>query len=393
MLKFLNLKPEMLGMDISDSSVKILKLNKKKLGSFQIESFGEVELEPGVVEAGEIKNQDALVNAIKKVYSEVKGKKLNTKYVVASLPEEKSFLEVISMPVMKKEELASAIMFEAENYVPLSIDQVYLDFQIIPTDKKDVNHLDVLIVAMPKPTVDAYSSCIKKAGLVPCVLDIESHAIARALVKDEISLQPLIIVNFGKKNSNFAIYNGQSIRFTSSVTVSSSQITEAIAKEMGVSLQEAEKIKINFSLLKREESEENKRIYRAILPVLNDLAIQIKKYFSYYRDHVSHEHVHVTENVSASNEPKTAIDNKLGSNIINRKTSDEKIILTGGGSNLSGLSDFISRETLIKTELGNIFMNVPIWKNKKNMENAKKITSSFCTSVGLALRGVNKKDD
>lgn len=356
MWKFLDLKPEMFGMDISDSSVKIIKL-KKKHPSFEVETFGQTDLEPGIVEAGEIKNEQALVKAIKKVCSEAKGKKLNTKYVVASLPEEKSFLEVIQMPVMKEEELSGAIVFEAENHIPFPIDQVYLDFQIIPAEINNPGVLDVLIVAMPRTTVDSYVNCIKKAGLISCILDTETQAIARSIIKDEENSLSLIIVNFGKKNSNFAIFSGRSIKFTSSVQVSSSQVTEAISKEMNVSLQEAEKIKISFSLLKREESEDSKRIYRSILPVLNGLAIQIKKYFSFYRDHVSRDN---------AKEPAT-----------------EKIILTGGGSNLDGLAEFISKETSIKTELGSMATNLSA--------GAEKITSGFCTAVGLAIRAINKK--
>ena len=383
MLKFLDLKLDMFGLDISDSSVKLLKLNKKKSGFFEIEFFGQTDIDPGIVEGGEIKNEEALVLAIKKVCASYDGKKLGAKYVVASLPEEKSFLEVISMPKMEEEELASAILFEAENYVPLSIDQVYLDFQVIPTDDENLDHLDVLIVAMPKTTVDSYCSCIKKAGFVPCVLDIESQAQAMALVKDQFSDSPLILVNFGKKNSNFTIFSGQSIRFTSSVSVSSSQITDAIATGFGISGAEAEKLKIGFSLLRKDESEETKKIYNLILPVLDELVSQIKKYFSFYRDHVSHEHLHDFKKTS-----NAIKDNKIQES----KLNDEKIILTGGGSNLNGLADFISMHTSLKTELGNIFINVPFDKNSDGLSIKEKITSSFCTSMGLALRGAVNKE-
>jgi type IV pilus assembly protein PilM len=366
MLKFLDLKLEMFGIDISDSAVKVLKL-KKKRNFFEVDFINEVEIEPGIVVSGVIKNEDELVKAIKKSINPQAGKKLKTKYAVVALPEEKSFLEVIQMPIMKEEELQSAVLFQAENYIPMPLDQVYLDFQIIGTDVGEVSHLDILVVAMPKVTVDSYLSCFKKAGIVPVVLEVESQAIVRSLVKDETSSVPLILVNYGKKNSNIIIFSGQSIRFTSSVPVSSSQIAEAIAKEFSVSLEEAEKMKINYSLLKKDESDESRKIYTAIYPALNELVMQIKKYLIFYKDHVSHDHS------------------------LTPPTGQEKIILTGGGSNLKGLAEFISKEISIETQVGDVFLNIS-FKNKKSILIKEEKLASFCTAIGLGIRGVSKKE-
>ncbi len=188
MLQFLNLKPEIFGIDINDLSLKIVRLKKKRKG-FSLVSFNEVDIKPGIVEEGVIKNEETLVKIIKSACKTVKGKKIGTKYVVASLPEEKSFSQVIQMPEMDKDELKSAVPFEAENYIPLPIDKVYLDFQAINLAKDGVNycdgdHCDLLIAATPKSIVDSYVSCLKKSGLVPYALEVESQAIARALVNN-----------------------------------------------------------------------------------------------------------------------------------------------------------------------------------------------------------------
>lgn len=179
MLDALNLKPEAFGLDISDLSLKIVKL-KKKGKFFSLSSFGETEIKPGIISGGEIKDGKALSKMISLALKNVSGEKLKTKYVVASLPEEKSFLQVIQLPRMKEEELKKAVYFEAENYVPLPIDRVYLDSQIVPPLTNHLDHLDVLIAALPKKTVDPYLSSLKEAGLQPIFFEIESQAIARA---------------------------------------------------------------------------------------------------------------------------------------------------------------------------------------------------------------------
>ena len=107
MFKFLNLQPEIFGMGINDLSLRIVNLKKKRNG-FNLVSFNEVMIKPGIVKEGVIQDVAALAKIIKFAYNTVKGKKLNTKYVAVSLPEEKSFSQVIQMPKMTTEELRSA---------------------------------------------------------------------------------------------------------------------------------------------------------------------------------------------------------------------------------------------------------------------------------------------
>src|SRR3989338_9479720 len=178
----------------------------------------------------------------------VKGEKLKTKYVIASLPEEKSFSQVIQMPKMKKGELKSAVLFESENYIPLPIDRVYLDFQVIDPIVDHLDHLDVLIIAVEKTIVDSYISCLKQSGLVPIALEVETKAIARTLIKNETSSAPLALIDFGGNNTDFIVFSGHSIRFTSSIPISSQQMTEAISEKLDVDFKKAEEIKIKYGI-------------------------------------------------------------------------------------------------------------------------------------------------
>src|SRR3990167_7279696 len=123
------------------------------------------------------------------------------------------------MPRMTREELALAVPLEAENYIPLTIDKVYLDFQEIDSGKEDTNHLDLLVNVMPKSIADSYVSCFKKASLVPCILEVESQAIARALLKGNEG-RAFVLLNLGQDNTSFIIASGNAIRFTSSIPFS-----------------------------------------------------------------------------------------------------------------------------------------------------------------------------
>ncbi len=362
MLQFLNLRPEIFGIDINDLSLKIIRLKKKRKG-FNLVSYNEVDIKSGIVEEGVIKNEEALVKIIKSACKTVKGKKLGTKYVVAALPEEKSFSQVIQMPEMNKDELKSAVPFEAENYIPLPIDKVYLDFQAINLAKDGVDycddkHCDLLIAATPKSIVDSYVSCLKKSGFIPHALEVESQAVARALVKKDSNTKPLIFIDLGKTKTSFIIFSGNSIRFTSSIPIFSDQITLAISEVFSISYNEAEELKIKYGLLQEKGSQID--VSTIMKPILRDLVSQIKKYISFYHDHVFHEYFPADGNI-------------------------EKIILCGGGANLKGITDFLSKELKIKVELADPFTNIIMGKNGKHISLNKK-SLSFVIAIGLALR-------
>lgn len=373
MLEFLTLKPRAFGLDISDLSLKIVEL-KKKRGVPSLSSFGEEKIRPGIIKKGEIEKEDDLVETIKAAMDKVQGKRIKTKYVVTSLPEEKAFFQVIQMPKIPPEDLKSAVIYEAENYIPLPIESVYLDFQVIPPLHDHLGHLDVLITAMPKQTIDSYVSSLKKAGLEPIALEVESLAIIRALIKNETTTTPVLLIDFGATRTSFIIFSGHSLRFTSSIAVSSENFTEIISKTLGVELAEAKKLKIKYGLeekiklkIKDDRSKikkERGKIFEALIPALVDLIQQIKKHLYYYQTHAAHEHL------------------PPGGKQVS------KILLCGGGANLKGLPEFLSSELKLPVELGNPWINI-LPKGQKNIsEFPQKEALRYATALGLALRGI-----
>ncbi|MFH1968298.1 MAG: type IV pilus assembly protein PilM [bacterium] len=369
MFKFLSLESETFGLDINESSLKIVKLRKKR-GFLQPVSFNEKEIPQRIIENGIIKDEGAFVKNIKVALASIKGEKLRTKYVVASLPEEKSFSQVIQMPKMEMEELKSAVPFEAENYIPLPADQMYLDFKKINPIAGNLDHLDVFITAAEKDIVDSYMSAFKKAGLIPVALEVETEAIARALIKDETSLAPVAIIDFGGDSAGFIVFSGHSIRFTSSISVSSRQITSTISEELGIRSREAEHMKIKYGLSFGKESYRTKAVSKAIKPILENLAKEIQKYLDFYSDHNFHEHL-----------PKKS----------SRKNKIEKIILSGGGSSLKGIDTFLKNKLNMPVEFGNAWINFP--KDFKNpaLSELKRKSLSFTTALGLALRSADSE--
>lgn len=228
MKSFLRIQSEIFGLDINDSSIKIIKLKEKKGRRFLV-SYNDLDLEKGIVENGIIKNEEALSKAIKKLCETANGQKLDTKHVCVSLPEEKSFLQVIQMPNLPEKELKSAALFEVENYIPLPMEEIYVDFQkICSTDGR----AQVLLAAMPRQVVDSYVSCVEKAGLILSSMETESQATARAVVDKAMSQETVVLVDIGRDNTSFIIYSCGAVRFTTSIAVVAFPESEEKIKEL-----------------------------------------------------------------------------------------------------------------------------------------------------------------
>lgn len=376
MLDFLDLKPEAFGLDISDLSLKIIKL--KKRGKFYgLASFGEERIKPGIIQGGEIKNKEKLAEVIKTAIKKVKGEKLKTRYVIASLPEEKSFLQIVKMPRMSEENLRSAVIYEAENYIPLPVQEVYLGSQVVAPASNHSDKFDVLLAALPKKIVDPYLFAFKEAGLQPKALEVESLSIARALIKNEFSASPILLIDLGETRTTFIVFAGNAPRFTSSIAVSSGSFNEIIARNLGVSLTEAERLKMKYGLEERVEfkikdketevKKEQGKIFEALVPALVDLIQQIRKYLEYYQTHASSEY-------SSFNGKGVA-----------------KIMLCGGGANLKGLSELLALELRTPVEIANPWVNILPNGLKEVPGLSAERSAGYTTALGLALRGVKKQ--
>lgn len=357
MFDLFDLNPNTFGLDISDLTLKIVKL-KKQRSKLMLGAINESSLPLGVIQQGEIKNKKKLAQAIKQLVN--KTHDLNARHVIVSLPEEKSFVRLIEMPKMSKQEIKSAVSFEAENYIPFSAEKVYLDSQIIEPFNSNLNHVEVLLAALPKKTVDSYVSAIYEAGLVPISMETESQATVRALIKGQETKAPIFIIDIGSTCSNFSVYFGNSIRFTSFIPFSSNKLNTAITESMRIEPSKAEELKASYGF--QQEGTMAKKLFKIMLPILTEFSWEVKKHIDYYQIHVKN-----SEFFSNGNQVK-------------------KILLCGGGANLRGLIKFLSQETGLVVEKGNPLINLPLEDQEiKDFPRRQKLLS-YTTAIGLALR-------
>lgn len=353
--------PPAFGLDISDLSLKIayLSMHGKNI---KLESFGREEIPEGIIQEGEIKKKAELIKIINKAISEVSGKKLKTKYVICSLPEQHAFVRIIQLPKMSLAEAKEAVKWETEANIPMSIDEVYLDWQVVKSPNDHLDHLDILINAAPKSLVNNYVEVLKGAGLCPLALEVESLATVRSLIENETCEKPVLLVDLGATRTSFIIFAGCAVRFTTSLPISNRQMIGDISKSLKLTKEQAWRLKVEVGLSKGEKGKE---VFNILLPTLNNLVDEIKKYIVFHREHaVPHEHS-VAGEIS-------------------------KIILCGGGANLNGLPQFLSERLEIPVVCGNPWINIlksPL-KEIPCLDYRESLT--YTTTLGLALRGLLK---
>lgn len=366
MLKLLSkhiydVEPPAFGLDISDFVLKIGLLEPLN-NHFDLASFVGTEIPEGVVQSGEIKKPNELLEILKNSLKKVQGKKIKTNFVCATIPERKSFLRIIQLPKIPPEEIDKAIRFEMEANIPLSLDEAYYDWQALGQSETKIDHQDILVAVAPKFIIDPYVQLVKSAGLTPKTFELESIANSRSVIPGLKTDKPVLIVNLGATQISFIIFSGEAPRFSASINAAfRNHLTYYISKHMHLSMEEAEKIKRAAGL---DIAKYGGKAFEALEPVIKTIISQIRDYTDYYGSHAQHEHI---------SRPKIA-----------------KIIICGGDANLTGIAPYLSDKLKLPVELGNPWSNIlpPAQKDSKLMSYEKSLAFTSC--LGIALRGAQQ---
>jgi len=335
------------GLDISDFSIKIVQL-KKKANCFEFKNYNRISIPKGIIKEGEIQKPEKLVELLKKAVKESKPSIIKTQYAVCSLPEQHAFIKVIDLPKMKLDEVKEAIKWEAEANIPLSLDEVYLDWKILSSDDQ---HTKVLINAVPKNLVNKYLKTIRAAGIEPIIFEIESIGTARSLINKK---DPVLIIDLGFSRTSFIIFAQNNVCFTSSISISNEQMINDIAKKLKIDNNSAKKLKFKIGL---DKTQEKGKIFNALVPSINKLINKIQDCLKFYEGN-------------------------------DKKRNISKIILCGGGANLYALPKYLSQKLEMPVILGDPWVNI-LDHNKKNKIPSipYKESLAYSTVLGLAIRG------
>ena len=302
-IRFYTDKP-IFGLDIGRSSIKVMQLDHASKVP-EIIGYGTVDFDVKALEEGVIVKPESISDAMHDLFKNRLNGEITTRRAAMALPGYRTFTRSIQLPKLGEAEMHEAVQLEVEQYVPVPLQDLYLDYV---TTAETNDSRSIFVVAVPKKIVDSYLDLATKLGLEPILIEPTVTAGARFFSHDKHSDMPSIVIDFGSLTATISIYE-KTIIANSTVSAGGLVFTEAIRNTLGVSQEEAGNIKTKFGL---DVSKYQKKVSEALAPSLDKIVTEIRRMLRYYQDHYPGQ-----EGIS-------------------------QIVTLGGGANMPGLSDYLT---------------------------------------------------
>jgi len=339
-----------LGLDIGATSIKIVQL-KKQGSNTKLIGYGNIGLPGGCISEGIIYDPETMVKYVKRLCDNPKYGKITGKRVSAAIPEAYIFTRVLELPLMGNKELEEAVKYDAEQYIPISLNDLYLDYQVLGnalSGKKEV--LDVCMVATPKTIVDSYLKVFDSLNWEVDTIETNLSSIARAVIPQKEKEEIIVILDIGGQRTNLAVFDHH-IRVTGSFPKGGVNFTSAISEKLKLNILQAEELKNHKGF-----HGENGAVGDIMEPMILEIIEQAEKIIKYYSERA-----------------------------VNLKSGINKIVVCGGNASVPGLVEFISKELKIKAIIGNPWSNISIYPLKPV---PKLEAPMYTAAIGLAQKGI-----
>jgi type IV pilus assembly protein PilM len=335
------------GFDIGYGSLKVIQVGNNHKKS-TVTGYGSIFYDgASAIRDGEIIDYEIVAKAAKELFQNRLVGSIDTRRVAVSLPVTHTFNRVINLPQMDKEDLMEAIKLEADQYIPVAVDDLYIDYQIVGQLE---GSQDIMLAAVPKRVVNSYINLFNILDLEPVILEPSILSVTRLVSHSENADIPTLIIDLGSMTTDLIIYSG-TVRVTGTIKFGGETLTEAIGKALNVDNKQATIIKTKYGI---EASKKQKEILQAVDPSMNKLIAEIKKVIRYFEDR------------GDKKDPQKV----------------EQIIILGGGANLPGFSGLLTDELRVPTRLASSWNNISFG----NLQPPHSIeTTMYATATGLAL--------
>lgn len=348
-------KKSIVGIDIGASAIKLAQLKESKSG-YTLKALDLEPLPPEAVVDSSIMSSNIVVQAIKDLI--VRNNLGKNAEVAIAVSGHSVIIRKISLPLMTEEELDGSIQWEAEQYIPFDIADVYMDYQIIGPDPADQGQMEVILVAARRDFINEYTGVIRESGLVPMVVDVESFAVENiycSLYSDEL-LDVVALIDIGASAAQLSILKDNISVFTREIQMGGAAYNEELQKHFGLSNEDAEMLKLGGSF-EGVDSEEA----RTVIDQVNENLVQeIARALDFFS---------ATFNVE--------------------KIS--KVYLTGGVCLTSGLMDKFEHSLDMPVALLDPFSRINVKESAFDLEFVKASAAFYAVAAGLATRTFGDK--
>ena len=355
-----------LGLDIGTHTIKIIQL--KKSGSLL--QLVQVLAFPTPAEAfvdGDLVRPELISYALRE---QVRAYKLSAKNVIAVVPEKYVITRQVKMPLMPDEELAAALQWEVEKYIPLPGNDLVLDFVNLGLDQDGQGKENtVLLIAVPKKIIYPYCNLLVEAGLHPIAMETMPFALNRLSASigaegEEVSKLSTYL-DMGAGGTTVIIFKEGVPEFSRTIPIGGNLMTQSIAQSFGLDQVQAEKLKLEKAEILNNDFNtsndlDNTKIQLDLVlrPILTDLAREVRRCMDYWK-------------------------------LKSKGMEIDSFYLTGGMGLLKGLTGFMAEQLEVpikRTNPASFLTN--ILDPETPQELLLKVNPGFSVALGLALREV-----
>jgi type IV pilus assembly protein PilM len=311
-----------------------------------VQGYGSLDLDPAKVQLSLDNPEDAYLSEnIAKLLNENVIGTLGSDHVIVGLPTTRTFSRTFSIPTSEESKIAGAVEIEVDQYIPIPLNSLYVDYQIIERTKEQ---LTVGMSAVPSGLVDSCIAAVRSAGLTPILAEPSINAVARVIEATEEGHLTTLIVDMGPASTDIAVLDKGAIRVTGSVGIGGNTFTLDIAKKMNIALENAHQLKVLNGL---NTGPRQAKITAALKPSLQKISTEVRKVIRYYNER------------------------------LNNDRNIQQVLIVGGGANVPGIGEFFTNELVMPARVASPWQKLDFGSLQ---QPNKQFRPRYITVAGLA---------
>ncbi len=355
------------GIDIGSHTIKVAQVALTRQG-YQLVRAGSTPTPSGAVKQGVVVDR---IQVAESIFTLLQTLGIRTTLAISAVAGPTVVVRQVKVPAMPENQLRKSIQWEARNYIPTTVEDSMLEFQILGTSAVDgTPQMDVMMVAAPRDMVESRIAALEQAGLEPLALELEPFALMRSAI-DMVSTpgqqqENIALVEIGHTFTHITIVSAGTFVLTRSVTVAGESFTQAIMSALSVSAEEAEEIKENQTAavtdvaMRARLSPTGQDASLALEPQIEELVREVRRSFAFF-------------------------DYQKGSDGNRNASGISRVILTGGSAKLPGLITLLQDNLGLPIEIFNLSKHSAL-RLPDGVTGLDEQAPMLATGIGLALR-------
>ena len=340
----------LIGVDISSSAVKMIELSKKG-DEYRVESYAVAGLPSNSVVEKNIADVEAVGEAVKQALGRSSSKIRNVAVAVSGSA---VITKIIQMPNnLSEDDLESQVMVEADQYIPYSLEEVNLDFEVIGANQENEEMNDVLLAASRTEDVEIRMDAMEIAGLTTKVVDIEAYAMENAVALLASQLpnkgenQTVAIFDVGATMTTLSVVHNLKTVYMREAVFGGKQLTEEIQRRYGLSYEEA-------GMAKKQGGLPDTYLTEVLEPFMEAITQEVNRSLQFFFAATQYNEV-------------------------------DYIVLAGGSASIDNIDKMIEERLSVSTMIANPFSNMSL-SSKIKAQVLSNDAPAMMIACGLALR-------